>query len=91
MRERSRQIVGELAELERQRAQESRKRDQAEAILRRNRVEITALSDRLGSARAGHDATAKGPRLCSAKRFVRPDCPLQEAVFAERECFFEDQ
>jgi chromosome segregation protein len=84
VRERSRQIVGELAELERQRMQETRKRDEAEAVLMRHQAEISAFSDRLSAARADHDASAKA--LDRQREAVRSaELSVQEAVFAERE------
>ena len=84
VRERSRQIVGELAELERQRVRESRKCDEAKAVLRRHRAEITTFSDRLGVVRIEHDALAKALDL--QREAVRSaGLALQEAVFSERE------
>jgi len=84
VRERSRQIVGELAELERQRVQEGRKRDEAKAALMRHRAEVIAFSDRLGIVRIEHDALAKV--LDSQREAVRAaGLSLQEAVFSERE------
>ncbi len=85
VRERGRQIADELAEIERQRAQEQEAQSAATANLKRHQAELAKLAVTLDAARRAHETAAGGldaqrDAVQSASR------ETQEASFYEREC-----
>ena len=84
VKSRAEQIADELAEVERQSAQELAARAASEATLAREQAQITALSAQLEQARAGHEAA--GAALTAQREAVQAAArDAQQASFTERE------
>jgi chromosome segregation protein len=85
VRERGRQIADELAEIERQMAQEREAQSLAEANLRRHQAGLAERAATLEEARRAHEAAAAA--LADQREGVqRAAREAQEASFSEREC-----
>ncbi len=85
IRARTEQIADELAEIERQRAQELAARALAESRLTRQRLEITRCSEEFQVAQTAHDAAQNALEAHrEAVQLAARD--VQETAFSEREC-----
>jgi chromosome segregation protein len=85
VRARAQQIAEELADIERQRAQELAARAEAESRLDGHRAEITGRSSGFQAAQAAHDAARTA--LEAHREAVQVGArEVQEAAFSEREC-----
>ena len=85
VRARAQQIADELAEIERQQAQERATRAEAESRLDGHRLEITRRSSDFQASQSGHDAAQAA--LEDHRQAVQVGArDAQEAAFLEREC-----
>ena len=85
VRERGRQIADELAEIERQRAQEREAQSSAEGNLKRHQADLAERSVTLEEARRAHETAAAA--LDDQREAVQmASREVQEASFSEREC-----
>jgi chromosome segregation protein len=85
VRERERQIADELAEIERQRAQEHAAQATADANLTRHQGQLAERAVTLEAARRGHE-TAGGALDAQRDAVQSASREVQEASFSEREC-----